>query len=52
MTAQCVDVGADESALVYGNTLMLQDVLGEPEGADLPAPADQRGPTPLSWSHV
>ncbi|MFI6122650.1 transposase [Streptomyces sp. NPDC051064] len=41
-----------QSALVYVNTLMLQDVLGEPEWADLLTPADQRGLTPLFWSHV
>ncbi|MFF9691144.1 transposase [Streptomyces sp. NPDC014623] len=34
------------------NTLMLQDVVGEPEGADLLTPADRRGLTPLFWSHV
>lgn len=41
-----------QSALVYMNTLMLQDVLGEPEWADLLTPADRRGLTPLFWSHV
>ncbi|WP_369266021.1 Tn3 family transposase [Streptomyces harbinensis] len=41
-----------QSALVYVNTLMLQDVLGEPEWADLLTPADRRGLTPLFWSHV
>nr|WTA00238.1 transposase [Streptomyces sp. NBC_00857] len=40
------------SALVYLNTLMLQDILGEPEWADLLTPADRRGLTPLFWSHV
>ncbi|MFI8952464.1 Tn3 family transposase [Streptomyces sp. NPDC053750] len=39
-------------ALVYVNTLMLQDVLGEPEWEDLLTPADRRGPAPLFWSHV
>jgi hypothetical protein len=33
-------------------TLMLQDILGEPEWADLLTPADRRGLTPLFWSHV
>ncbi|WP_326699951.1 Tn3 family transposase [Streptomyces sp. NBC_01754] len=37
---------------MYVNTLMLQDVLGEPEWADLLTPADRRGLTPLFWSHV
>ncbi|MEU2468283.1 Tn3 family transposase [Streptomyces sp. NPDC012842] len=41
-----------QSALVYVNTLMLQDVLGEPEWADLLTPADRRGLTPPFWSHV
>ncbi|MER6314417.1 Tn3 family transposase [Streptomyces sp. NPDC001581] len=41
-----------QSALVYVNTLMLQDVLGEPEWVDLLTPADRRGLTPLFWSHV
>ncbi|MFD4948905.1 hypothetical protein ACFWNT_41985 [Streptomyces sp. NPDC058409] len=31
---------------------MLQDILGEPEWADILMPADRRGPTPLFWSHV
>ncbi|MFE7484072.1 hypothetical protein [Streptomyces sp. NPDC057552] len=39
-------------ALVYVSTLMLQDVLGEPEWAGLFTPADRRGLTPLFWSHV
>ncbi|WP_432159207.1 MULTISPECIES: Tn3 family transposase [unclassified Streptomyces] len=41
-----------QSALVYVNTLMLQDILGEPEWADLLTPADRRGLAPLFWSHV
>ncbi|MFE6977237.1 Tn3 family transposase [Streptomyces sp. NPDC057682] len=41
-----------QSALVYVNTLMLQDILGEPEWAELLTPADRRGLTPLFWSHV
>ncbi|WP_445585681.1 Tn3 family transposase [Streptomyces finlayi] len=35
-----------QSALVYVNTLMLQDILGEPEWAELLTPADRRGLTP------
>ncbi|MFF8430730.1 hypothetical protein ACF07Y_37460 [Streptomyces sp. NPDC016566] len=31
---------------------MLQDVLGEPEWAELLTPADRRGLAPLFWSHV
>jgi hypothetical protein len=41
-----------QSALVYVNTLMLQDILGEEKWADLLTPADRRGLTPLFWSHV
>jgi TnpA family transposase len=41
-----------QSALVFVNTLILQDILGEPEWADLLTPADRRGLTPLFWSHV
>ncbi|MFH8616203.1 Tn3 family transposase [Streptomyces sp. NPDC017979] len=41
-----------QSALVFVNTLMLQDILGEPEWAILLTPADRRGLTPLFWSHV
>ncbi|MEU3785457.1 Tn3 family transposase [Streptomyces sp900129855] len=41
-----------QSALVFVNTLMLQDILGEPAWADLLTPADRRGLTPLFWSHV
>lgn len=36
----------------YVNTLMLQDVLGEPEWAELLTPADRRGLTPMFWFHV
>ncbi|MDX3433942.1 Tn3 family transposase [Streptomyces sp. ME01-18a] len=38
-------------ALVYVNTLILQDILDEPEWAGLLAPADRRGLT-LLFSHV
>jgi hypothetical protein len=41
-----------QSALVYVNTLMLQNILGEPEWAELLTPADRRGLTRLFWSHV
>ncbi|WP_425276630.1 Tn3 family transposase [Streptomyces diastatochromogenes] len=40
-----------QSALVCVNTLMLQDILGEPEWADLLTSADRRRLTPLFWSH-
>ncbi|MDP4510368.1 Tn3 family transposase [Nonomuraea turcica] len=41
-----------QAALVYINTLMLQDVLADPEWAALLKPADRRGLTPLFWQHV
>jgi len=41
-----------QTALVYVNTLMLQDVLAEPAWADILTPADRRGLTPLFWMHV
>lgn len=41
-----------QAALVYINTLMLQDVLDEPEWAQLLTPADRRGITPLFWLHL
>ena len=41
-----------QAALVYINTLMLQDVLGEPAWARILTPADRRGLTPLFWMHV
>jgi Tn3 transposase DDE domain len=34
------------------NTLMLQDVLDDPEWEDVLTPEDRRGLTPLFWSHV
>ncbi|WP_276607623.1 Tn3 family transposase [Microbispora catharanthi] len=50
MTALCLRIL--QAALVYVNTLMLQDVLAEPEWAGLLTPADRRGLTPLFWQHV
>ncbi|WP_241838441.1 transposase [Streptomyces sp. TSRI0281] len=41
-----------QSALVYVNTLVLQNILGEPKWADLLTPADRRGLAPLFWSRV
>ena len=41
-----------QAALVYVNTLMLQDVLAEPAWGEALTPADQRGLTPLFWTHV
>ena len=41
-----------QAALVYVNTLMLQDLLAEPDWDDVLDPEDRRGLTPLFWSHV
>ena len=41
-----------QAALVYVNTLMLQDILDEPAWAQKLTPADRRGLTPLFWMHV
>jgi TnpA family transposase len=41
-----------QAALVYVNTLMIQDILAEPEWASVLTPEDLRGLTPLFWSHV
>ena len=37
---------------VYVNTLMIQDILAEPEWAGVLTPEDLRGLTPLFWAHV
>jgi TnpA family transposase len=41
-----------QAAIVYINTLMIQDVLAEPEWARTFTPTDYRGLTPLIWAHV
>ncbi len=41
-----------QAAPVYIDPLMLQDVLADPEWAELLKPADRRGLTPLFWQHV
>jgi hypothetical protein len=41
-----------QAALVYVNTLMLQDVLAEDEWNELLTAEDRRGLTPLFWQHV
>jgi len=50
MTVLCLRIL--QAALVYVNTLMLQDVLADQEWDDLLAPEDRRGLTPLFWQHV
>ena len=41
-----------QAALVYVNTLMLQDILADAGWADALTAEDERGLTPLFWSHV
>lgn len=41
-----------QSCLVYVNTLMLERVLAEPPWRERMTAADERGLTPLIWSHV
>ena len=41
-----------QSALVYVNTPMVQDLLGDDDWADRMTEVDHRGLTPLFWTHV
>jgi hypothetical protein len=41
-----------QAAMVYINTLMIQDVLAEPEWSTSMTAVDHRGLTPLIWAHV
>lgn len=41
-----------QAALVYVNTLLLQDLLAEPGWADQLTEHDRRGLTPLFWGHI
>ncbi len=41
-----------QAALVYVNTLMIQDVLADDDWAEQLTDADRRGLTPLFWTHV
>jgi hypothetical protein len=41
-----------QAAVVYVNTLMLQDILDQSVWAEALTPADRRGLTPLLWMHV
>jgi hypothetical protein len=50
MTVLCLRIL--QAALVYVNTLLLQDVLAEDDWADMLTAEDQRGLTPLFWQHV
>ena len=50
MTVLCLRIL--QAALVYVNTLMLQDVLAEERWTGILTPEDRRGLTPLFWQHV
>ena len=50
MSVLCLHVV--QAAMVYVNTLMIQDVLAEPDWARTFTPTDYRGLTPLIWAHV
>ena len=50
MTVLCLRIL--QAALVYVNTLLLQDVLAENAWADTLTAEDRRGLTPLFWQHV
>ena len=41
-----------QAAMCRHNTLMIRDVLAEPEWATTFEPVDYRGLTPLIWAHV
>jgi len=41
-----------QAALVYVNTLLIQDILALPEQAGLLTDEDRRGLTPLFWAHL
>lgn len=41
-----------QAALVYINTLMIQDIRAEPHWPETLTPEDRRGLTPLFWTHV
>ena len=50
MTVLCLRIL--QAALVYVNTLMLQDVLAEERWTGILTPEGRRGLTPLFWHHV
>lgn len=41
-----------QAAIVYVNTLMVQEVLALPEWQGVLTDADRRGLTPLFWGHI
>lgn len=48
----CTDMSVEQIALVYINTLMLQQVLMTPQWAQRLTPEDLRALTPLFYNHV
>ncbi|MRH90555.1 Tn3 family transposase [Nocardia sp. SYP-A9097] len=51
LSVQCLRIV--QASLGYVNTLMIQDLLGDPDTGDiLVTPADKRGVTPLFWEHI
>jgi len=50
MSVACLQIL--QAALVYVNTLLLQDVLAEPDWASRLTEHDRRGLTPLFWGHI
>jgi len=50
MTVLCLRIL--QAALVYVNTLLLQDVLAESDWSEVLTAEDRRGLTPLFWQHV
>lgn len=41
-----------QAAMVYGNVLMIQDVPADPDWDGVLTAEDERGLTPLFWSHM
>jgi hypothetical protein len=50
MSVRCLRIL--QAALVYMNTLMLQDIIADPDWEDALTAEDERGLTPLFWSHI
>ncbi|ONM46241.1 Tn3 family transposase [Nocardia donostiensis] len=51
LSVQCLRIV--QASLVYVSTLMIQDLLDDPDVGDiLTTPADKCGVTPLFWEHV
>jgi Tn3 transposase DDE domain len=51
LSVQCLRIV--QASLVYVNTLMIQDLIDDPDTGDiLVIAADKRGVTPLIWEHV